>query len=97
MAVLTAIALIIGVIGIITLAVIWRGFVLSVMWGWFLVPIGLPNIGLALAIGISATVAMMTHQATQSTEKSDGGKALIALFVGPLLLLGIGWVVHQYV
>jgi hypothetical protein len=95
--VLIAAALIIGVIALVALAVIWRGFVLSVMWGWFLVPIGLPNIGLALAIGISATVAMMTHQATQSSEKSDGGKAVAMLFVAPLLMLGVGWVVHQYV
>lgn len=41
-------------------AVLWRAFVASTMWGWFMEPMGAPHIGLALAIGIRLVVVMFS-------------------------------------
>jgi hypothetical protein len=44
-------------------AIISEGYVLSVLWGWFMVPtLGLPGISLVQAIGISLIFALLTHR-----------------------------------
>lgn len=41
-------------------AMIVRGLVLMALWGWFIVPFGLPGLTLAWAIGISLIVGFLT-------------------------------------
>lgn len=87
--------LIIGVVAIVALASIWRGFVLSILWGWFAVPLGLPPIGIAWAIGVATVVGMLAGSYSEDKEdKDDGWKKVIVLFVAPLIALGVGWVAH---
>jgi len=74
----------------------WWGYVLSVMWGWFLVPLGAPEIGVAHAIGIAGLVAMMAKNSNASKDyKSLSGKVAEA-FVAPLVTLAIGWVAKTF-
>lgn len=35
---------------------VYRGWILSLVWSWFFVPLGAPTIGVALAIGISIAI-----------------------------------------
>lgn len=80
--------------------VMWRGFVLAKLWLWFLVPLGVAPLGIAQAIGISALVSMLTHQA-QKTEKTDESlndllfKGAIRLALDPAIYLLCGWIIKE--
>lgn len=94
---IAGIAAVLGIIALFALALVWRGLVLSIMWGWFIVPLGAPEIGVALAIGIAGTIGMITHK-MDGGEKPEGQatKEMVMLFTVPLILLGLGWIVHQF-
>jgi hypothetical protein len=89
-------------IGLLVLNTIAEGFVLSILWSWFMVTtFGLPAISIPVAIGISLLVSVTTLRIrNENLENTDSGtvliKALIRFFC-LFLLLGIGWVVHFFV
>lgn len=79
-----------------------RGFVLSILWGWFLVPLGLPVISIPLGIGVALIVTFLTApgKAGKAEEKATAEKLqerMTQVFLGPFIALLIGWVVHQFV
>lgn len=37
----------------------WAGFVISVLWGWFVVPLGAPAVGVWHAAGLCTLVCLM--------------------------------------
>jgi hypothetical protein len=96
-----------GAIGIVIilvpLSIIMRGWVLSIMWGWFIVPLfGLPALTIPYAIGVSAVIALLKGSSTDN--KKDDKKALekflealFVAFVAPLITLGFGWIVLQFI
>lgn len=47
--------------------------VLTQLWGWFLVPAGLPALAFKTALGVSIIVSFLTHNplATESTDSDD--------------------------
>lgn len=73
---------------------ILRGFVLSILWGWFLVPLGIPDIGVAWAIGIAATLGMLV--AGPSAGSKDTAEQLGYAVGTPLMALLIGWIVTLF-
>jgi dolichyl-phosphate-mannose--protein O-mannosyl transferase len=98
---LSVLALIFGVVGLIVVATLWRAWVLTVLWVWFLVPLGAPAITIATAIGISLVAGMFTtHLQTKSDSEKDVsalvGKALGHAIGGPAIVLFIGWVVTLF-
>lgn len=82
---------------------VWSGFVLSVLWGWFVVPtFGAPILNIPAAIGIAGIVSYLTRSSHKEKTKDDGdplGRAIIA--IGEMLLLpafslSFGWLVHLF-
>lgn len=72
------------------------GWVISVLWGWFVVPaFGLPAISIPTAIGIDSIVTYMTWHGYKEDDSSTGKKFLMVL-VRPGIMLLIGWVVHRF-
>ncbi len=90
-----AILLFLGVLAIIVPLSIWKGFVLSILWGWFLVPLGVPAIGTAHAIGIAVLVSMLTYQHRKSSSEVSL-EPLFLSFVSPLFALAIGHIVKGF-
>lgn len=91
------VALIIGAVFaafIITALLLWRGFVLSVMWSWFLVPLGLPTIQVPHAIGIAAIVGMMTSRG--SSSKKGFVEILFTPFITTAVIFGIAAIAHSF-
>ena len=91
-----------GFLALIPLSAIWRGYVLTVLWAWFVVPtFNLPALALAPAIGLSLVVSYLTHQ-SDAAKASEGdfsermARACAYALLLPLFVLGIGWVVHQF-
>ena len=73
-----------------------RGWVLSVMWSWFMVPIGVAEIGVAHACGVSTIVAMLTYRKHKDDDDTDHARRNLALAaLVPLFLLGFAWVYHS--
>ena len=91
-----------GFLALIPLSAMWRGYVLTVLWAWFVMPtFGLPALGIAPAIGLALVVSFLTHQ-SDSVKTPEGdfaermGRACAYALLLPLFMLGIGWVVHQF-
>ena len=87
-----------------TLAVIFivisnmfRGFVLSVLWGWFIVPtFNLPVLTIAPAIGVSLIVTFLTASLPdEKSERSFSSTVIYSLGFSALSLL-IGYVVTLF-
>lgn len=84
---------------VIVLSSILNGWVLSILWGWFIVPIfELPSLPIAEAIGFATIVTFLTRHST----KTDGDKVsgwinvAVQLTIPPLAYLAFGYVVHLF-
>lgn len=80
---------------LIVLGSLLGGVVLQDLWGWFVTPFGLPQLGLAHAIGINVIAGFLTYRYVPSKE-GDGWVASITPFVYILCAWGIGAVVHSF-
>lgn len=81
----------------------WSGYVLSVLWGWFIVPTfeGIPALSIPAAIGIASVVGYLTRGLARDTsDHKDPNDRLIQnigeSFLAPLFTLAFGWVVHLF-
>lgn len=80
-----------------------RGWAISVLWGWFVVPLGVPALSILSAIGLSFLVELLTFNSTraikdvQTDERSLEDKLAhsyaIALLLYPAFVF-FGWIVH---
>ena len=88
-----------AVVSVTALGVIVNGYVLSILWVWFLVPLGLPVISIAHSIGIAMITSWITYQYKVTTQE-DKDKVLeglgIVLIVRPLAIIGVGYIVKQF-
>jgi hypothetical protein len=82
-----------------TAYVLYVGAVLWLLWTWFLVPLGVPQIGVAWAIGISCIAALLNP--AQKEDQSDDDfvdalKRLGSILTKPAIILLIGWCAKQF-
>lgn len=92
------------------LQLVCRSILIKTFWAWFILTQfqGLPTIGYVGAIGFSMFVAAMTpfRSATMKEwdERLDGDSGdqvklsilnSAAYILGSLIVLGVGWIVHQ--
>lgn len=85
-----------GVTVLLAVAAIFNGWVLSILWGWFFVPIlGLPVIGVAQAIGIAIVVGYLTHQ-RRKTQEGDHAEEVAYIVAQPLFALLAGYIVKSF-
>lgn len=84
------------------LGLLLRGFVVSVLWKWFVVPLGLPAISVPHGIGLSTLILFMTNDYTYSEELDSSDRNAIIMntflipFGVPLLFLLNGWIIHFF-
>mgnify|MGYP000082481008 CR=1 FL=1 len=74
-------------------------FVFATLWGWFLVPLGAPTIGVLHAYGIRTLAFSVQHFPKSDGEGGGWDKAIEAvlrtLFIAGMTLAS-GWVVLQF-
>lgn len=81
---------------------IWSGYVLSVLWFWFIVPsLHAPAISVVAAIGIAFVVRMLVPQSSSESNKEKSFAESIGTLLGASLLypavgLAFGAVVHMF-
>lgn len=81
---------------------IWRGFVIKMLWGWFLVPLGVPAISISVACGLLILVALATQKISDNVEtyyskaKYNDKIVIATVFwgLGGVFMLGFGYVFH---
>lgn len=88
-------------ISTLTLGTIWRSYVLSILWAWFIVTtFGLPVLNIPTAIGLSCVVSFLTYQHDHTKDERSGVEKCVegalVLFLHPLLALFVGWIVKQW-
>jgi hypothetical protein len=78
---------------------IFMGWALKVVWDWFVPEItGWTRIGIAQAIGLSATVSVLrSSHMDNSKSMAERWTGIFATWLGILLAVGIAWVAHQVV
>ncbi len=86
----------VGAVAFVIAEALLRGWALSIMWGWFAVPLfHLPPLGIAQAMGVSLVIGMLCHQYVPSKE-GDAWTAVITVILSPFVVLLIGYVVKGY-
>lgn len=97
----SCLGLLAGAIGFTIIGAILNGWALSVLWGWFIVPIfKLPTLTIIQAIG----VAMVASFLTKTYSTSDKSKSLEdritdligSTIIAPVLAIMLGWLVLQF-
>lgn len=92
---------VIGFLVVMFLSPIWYGYVLSITWGWYVVPtFHIAPLSIPAGIGIAAIVRFITNP---NPESKDGDKdesaekrvfkATIKAFMGPAVVLLFCWIV----
>ena len=100
---ITVLGIIVAFALAITVGAIINGWVLSILWEWFIAPVfNLPSLSLPLAIGLALVISYLTYQNIDCKPKeSDDGDAVIKLVMvmvlRPLLVLFFGWVIHLFI
>ena len=92
--------ILIGVGGLLLFVVVafvlalFTGFTVSVLWGWFVVPLGVAQIGFAHAYGISliGSVLMSTRGINMAGDGTNGWMTAAVGILINLLALLFGWV-----
>lgn len=83
--------------------VLLHGFVAYQLWRWFLVPIGLPDMSLPIALGVFLFIRLMSMRGTGPVEKTDVEKMKnllrgeFVMFFSVLFMLLMGWALSWFV
>ena len=83
-------------IGILLYAMTCDGFVFSVMWKWFVVPLGMPSLTLVNAIGCILMVRFFFRFKNNSGNKNTLSESVVTILVKPWIFLGLGWLVTLF-
>lgn len=83
--------------------VLARGYALSVLWFWFIVPMGIRPITIAHAVGIGLVLSLF-NLTKSGVPKRDPDESFLrhvygivfAELVGPFLVVAIGWLIHGW-
>lgn len=96
-----------GCLGYIIVAIpltIYRGWALTILWGWFAVPLfEVPELSIPFGIGLSLLVGFLTTHYEEPPDREGKewwepllGQTFHALFL-PTFALLVGWVVVQFI
>lgn len=96
------IGLFVMAVAVIVISIIANGWALTMLWGWFVVPLfNLPPLSIPYAIGIALIVKMLTNHSTSSDDKEKDISEIIASIIGillsPITLVLFGWIVHSFI
>ena len=99
-----SVAVIVGVLLALPATTLWRAYVMTVLWTWFIVPqFGAEPLGMVSAIGLSLVGFVLFSHASKSqtanSEKSSAAKIgdfIGQAFLAPGLALLVGLIAKQW-
>ena len=98
----TITALLAGAIAFAGAMIVWQGYVLSVIWEWFIAAtFALPLLSIPVAIGLSLFTNLLGKNFIKDTVGDLKDGAVVAskvamVFVIPLSVLLFGWIVKMF-
>ena len=77
---------------------VWRGYVLTVLWSWFIVPFGIVEVGLIPAMGIFLIASLVRFDVSpyKNYSNKDYWEVFSQTIVLPAFILGVGYVIHLF-
>jgi hypothetical protein len=83
-------------------AIIYSGFAMTVVWGWFVTPaLGLAVPSIPMMLGLSSLVHYMSYQFIDFKNEKDAEDQLISAIAvslsRPSILLIFGYIYHSFV
>lgn len=81
---------------------VWVGYCASLLWAWFIVPLGLPFLTLWQAVGIMIVASVFNPEhpyvVVKFTEQNEEFKlkAAVSQFLNPGLLVVFGWMLKTF-
>lgn len=93
----TLIKALIGLV-VVLASIPWSTFVATVVWGWFVMPLGLPAIGKAQAFGLMLLIGLFrSYKPSKTGESAETSLTTQVGFYlgGPALTLLLGHIAHR--
>lgn len=85
-----------GVIALLIITIALQGWVASVLWAWFVVPLfNAPTLSIAYAIGLSVSARVLVGWSTGKNDDEFAEAAAKAIGY-PLIVLAYGWIIHLF-
>jgi hypothetical protein len=93
------------------LAFIWKGYLTTWIWLWFMVPLGVPSISIPMAVGLNLLAQYILPKPTTNDVTWDKGTGLKVkpewaeapafsffgvAFIGPVPVFGVSWLVSLW-
>ena len=79
-------------------SIMWQGYVLFLMWNWFVVRLHVPVISVAEGIGLALLVRMFTQHDVSKDVAEDVVWNVAMLEIGvPIIILVAGYIFHFFV
>ena len=87
-----------GKLSIAILKTCLMGFVLSVLWGWFVVPFGVMALTIPHAVGLAFVVRLFTinFERVEEYKKASMGIKAVIFIDFYLFALAIGWLISLF-
>lgn len=91
---LSVIAMIVGLIVGIFLFCIYNAWVLTILWGWFIVPLGVKSLSVAHAYGFTLVTGLILSNrgVKENKDKDDWVGSILTWLLLPLVALFFGWI-----
>lgn len=97
MTLIVSIFALIAVIAAAIVGMVWSGYVMAILWGWFAVPIfNVAHISTFEASGLILMVALATAKYRNNVKSDPKWERLAFMFIAPLLSLGFGWIIKSW-
>jgi hypothetical protein len=82
---------------ILVYSVVVGGYVLSILWGWFITPVfNIAAPGVLACSGIIMFVGYLTGRNVKTSSKDENHNGLALIFLAPWLTLFFGWILHSF-
>lgn len=87
----------VGIAVFLTASAIVNGWVLGILWGWFIIPVfALPALNIPQAIGLGIVVSWLTYHYEKSDDNTDWVHAVTTVIMRPIIVLLLGYIVTLY-
>ena len=77
-------------------AVVIYGLLLKVLWGWFIVPLGVQAIGVAHALGLVLLFGFLRGAIKPDNTEPSWGYVIGHFFLKPLIFWGFAAIYHSF-
>jgi len=95
-------AILLGLMGLAIYSWFSYGYVLSILWSWFILPVfNLPSLSVVQAIGVMIVFrSLSNYTATKEDKEETTSQKVAKVIVGlvwPWLFLGTAWIVKHFI